>query len=369
MSEAKPSGHASRMRANASERGAGGPAELPLDAGAVAAVDAGGMLEDVLHQPHQLEDALWRVESAGIEPVDAPAGLVVCGMGGSAIGADIARGVIGDRARRPLVTSRDYAPPSWAGEGTLVLLSSYSGDTEETLAAYHAAGDAGAPRIVLTTGGALADAARADGVPVIGVPSGMQPRAAVAYMTVGTLEVAARAGVTDSLRGEIEAATALLRELAEEWGPDGDPQAEPKALARTLLGQVPVVYGAELTAPIAVRWRSQLNENAEIPAFDGVLPEMDHNEICGWGQPTFTAILLEDDEQHSRVKRRIELTADVVAAAGSPVERVRSRGGTRAERALSLVLQGDLVSLYMAVLSGVDPTPVARIEDFKQRLG
>jgi len=340
-----------------------------LDGAAVQAVDNAAMLDDVLDQPHQLEDALWRVESAGITPVDAPAGLVVCGMGGSAIGADLARGAIGDRARRPLVTSRDYAPPSWVSEQTLVLCSSYSGDTDETLAAYHAAGERGAPRVAMTTGGELAEAARADGVPVIGVPSGMQPRAAVAYMTVGVLELAALAGVTDSLRGEVEAASALLRELVSEWGPDGDPETEPKALARALQGQVPVVYGAELTAPVSVRWRAQLNENAETTAFDGVLPEMDHNEICGWGQPTFTAIFLEDEEQHPRVKRRIELSADVVAAAGSPVERVRSRGQTRTERVLSLVLLGDLVSLYLAVLNGVDPTPVARIEDFKQRLG
>ena len=341
---------------------------MTLDQSAIAAVDSAGMLDDVLQQPHQLEDALWRVESAGIESVDAPGGLVVCGMGGSAIGADLARGVIGDRARRPLVTSRDYAPPSWAGPDTLVLCSSYSGGTEETLAAYHAAGDSGAPRVVLTTGGPLAEAARADGVPVIGVPSGMQPRAAVAYMTVGALEVAALAGVTESLRSEVEAASPRLRELAQEWGPDGAPDAEPKALAGRLQGQVPVVYGAELTAPVAGRWRSQLNENAETAAFDGVLPEMNHNEICGWGQPTFTAIFLEDDEQHARVQRRIELTADVVGAAGSPVERVRPRGETRVERALSLVLLGDLVSLYLAVLGGVDPTPVTRIDDFKQQL-
>jgi glucose/mannose-6-phosphate isomerase len=290
-------------------------------------------------------------------------------MGGSAIGADLASGAIGERARRPLVTSRDYAPPPWVSEDTLVLCSSYSGDTEETLAAYAAAGERGAPRVVMTTGGELADAARADGVPVIGVPSGMQPRAAVAYMTVGALEVAAIAGVTDPLRGEIEASSALLRELAEEWGPGGDPESGPKALAHALRGQVPVVYGAELTAPVSVRWRAQLNENAETAAFDGVLPEMDHNEICGWGQPTFTAVFLEDEAQHARVKQRIELTADLVATAGSPVERVGSRGRTRTERVLSLVFMGDLLSLYLAVLNGVDPTPVARIENLKQRLG
>ena len=106
-----------------------------LDRTAVGALDEGGMLDDILNQPHQLEDALWRVESAGIGSADASGGLVVCGMGGSAIGADLARGAIGDRARRPLISSRDYEPPSWVGEDTLVLCSSYSGDTEETLAA------------------------------------------------------------------------------------------------------------------------------------------------------------------------------------------------------------------------------------------
>ena len=340
-----------------------------LDRTAIAAADSQGMLDDVLGQPHQLEDALWRVESAALSGFDAPLGLVVCGMGGSAIGADLARGAIGSRARRPLVTSRDYSPPSWLGEGALVLCSSYSGNTEETLSAYDAVGSTGAQRVVMTTGGKLAEAARADGVPVIGVPSGMQPRAAVAYMTVGALEVAALAGVCDSLRAEVEAASALLRSLLEEWGPEGSDEEGPKALARRLVGKVPVVYGAELSAPAAVRWRAQLNENAEIPAFDGVLPEMDHNEICGWGQPTFTAIFLEDEDQNPRVKRRIELTADVVEAAGSPVERITSRGASPTERLLSLVLLGDLTSLYLAVLNGVDPTPVDRIEDFKQRLG
>jgi glucose/mannose-6-phosphate isomerase len=221
----------------------------------------------------------------------------------------------------------------------------------------------------MTTGGALAEAARADGVPVIGIPSGMQPRAAVAYMLVGAVEVAALAGVTDSLRGEIEAAVGPLRALADEWGPDGDAKAGPKALARRLGGQVPVIYGAGLPAPIAARWRSQMNEVPEIPAFNGVLPEMDHNEICGWGQPTFTAIFLDDEEQHERVKQRIDVTTELVADAGSPVERVASRGHSRVERLLSLVLFGDLTALYSAVLNGVDPTPVDRIEDLKRRLG
>lgn len=340
-----------------------------LDRAAVSAVDASGMVEDVLGQPHQLEDALWRVESAGIARVDAGGGLVVCGMGGSAIGGDLAAAAIGDLGRRPLVTSREYAPPPWVNEETFVLCSSYSGNTEETVSAYAIAGERGATRAVVSTGGRLAELARADGVPVIGVPSGMMPRAAVAYMTVAALEVAALAGVVEPLRAEIEGAVAPLRELAAEWGPDGADDAEPKELARRLDGAVPVIYGAELTAPLARRWRAQLNENPELPAFDGVLPEADHNELCGWGDSRFVAVLLEDEGQHDRVKRRMDLTAEVVEAAGSRVERVSSRGSSRLERLLSLVMLGDLVSLYLAVLNGVDPTPVARLEDFKERLG
>ncbi len=129
-----------------------------------------GMLEDVLAQPQQLGDALWRAQSAGIPKQDRPGGLVVCGMGGSAIGGDLATAALGDRATRPITTVRGYALESWTGPDSLVLCASYSGDTEETLACFEAAGVAGAGRVALTTGGKLAEAARAEGVPVIGVP-------------------------------------------------------------------------------------------------------------------------------------------------------------------------------------------------------
>jgi glucose/mannose-6-phosphate isomerase len=149
-----------------------------LSRGEIEKVDRSGMLDDVLAQVIQPGDALWRVQSAGLRNRDLPGGLAVCGMGGSAIGADLAAAVLGDRATRPLRTVRDYALEPWAGSDTLVLCSSYSGDTEETLACFEAAGIVETPRIALTTGGRLAELARAEDVPVIGVPAGMQPRAA-----------------------------------------------------------------------------------------------------------------------------------------------------------------------------------------------
>lgn len=319
------------------------------------------MIELVREQPHQFADALWRVESAGIPAVDAPGGLTVCGMGGSAIGADLAAAAIGRRATRPLRTVRGYGLDPWLGAGTLVLCASYSGDTEETLACFEAAGAAGAPRVALTTGGRLAELARAQGVPVIGVPGGMQPRAAVVYMTVGALECAALCGAAPSLRAEIEAAGALLSGLLD------DP--EPAAVAGALDGRVPMVYGAELTDPVAARWKTQINENAKRPAFRSTLPEADHNELCGYAAGgDFTLVFLEDDGQHERLRRRIELTAAVAQEAGLETVRVRSRGQSALERVMSLVLLGDLMSVHLAELAGVDPTPVDVLERFKQAL-
>src|SRR5918998_1890240 len=167
-----------------------------LDRGAIAQVDATGLIDDVLAIPEHLRDALWRVESAAglMEEWDSPGGLIVAGMGGSAIGGGLARAILGDHASRPIAVSRAYGLPPWATPDTTVLCASYSGNTEETLACYEAAGFVGARRVVVTSGGRLAEQARADGVPVIPVPGGFQPRSAVAYMTVASLEVAALCG-------------------------------------------------------------------------------------------------------------------------------------------------------------------------------
>jgi glucose/mannose-6-phosphate isomerase len=263
-----------------------------------------------------------------------------------------------------------YDIPAWIGEETLVLCSSYSGSTEETLATYDAAGAAGAPRIVATTGGQLAERAREDGVPVVPLPGGFQPRAAVGYSLVTALEAAALCGAAPSVREEVEAAAALAAELAQEWGPDGDEDGEAKRLARALHGTIPVITGAGLTASVAYRWKCQINENAEIPAFASKLPEHDHNEVVGWSgaERRLGAVFLEDPKGDERAARRIEVTAELAAEGAAVVERVVARGDTRLERLVSLVLLGDLVSLYLAVLRGVDPVNVRAIDTLKERL-
>jgi glucose/mannose-6-phosphate isomerase len=284
----------------------------------------------------------------------------------------LARAALGDRASRPIVVSRGYELPPWTTPDTMVLCCSYSGDTEETLACYEAASALGAPRAVATTGGALADAARADGAPVIGLPAGFQPRGAVAYLTVAALEAAAACGSAISVRSEVDVAAAHAETLVAEWGPGGNHDCLAKALARGLHGTIPQIAGSGLTASVAYRWKTQINENAKAPAFAHELPELDHNEVVGWsgaaGLGRFSAVFLADCDQHPRTRQRIDLTKALVEpdAAGAFV--VESRGESRTERMVSLVLLGDLVSVYLAVLREVDPTPVEVIDRLKTDL-
>jgi glucose/mannose-6-phosphate isomerase len=344
----------------------------PLSVDAVAAVDSTNLVADVLDLPSQLRDGLWRVESAMLEPIDSPGGLVVAGMGGSAIGGALARSALGDQASRPIVVTRGYGLPTWTSPEVTVLLSSYSGNTEETLACYEAAGALGARRIVVTTGGRLAESAREDKVPVIPLPGGLQPRAAVAYMTVGALEVAALCGVGPELRSEVDVAAAQMEGLTERWGPAGDEEAQPKQLARALDGTITSIVGAGPTIPVAYRWKTQLNENAKVPAFSHELPELDHNEIVGWvgadGLGRFTAVFLDDPDLHPRERRRIALTRELIAPAAKETFVLEGEGETTLARIFSLVLLGDLVSVYRAVLRGTDPAPVAVIEELKARM-
>jgi glucose/mannose-6-phosphate isomerase len=333
-------------------------------------VDPAGMVDDVLAQPQQLGDALWRVQSAEVGKRDMPGGLVVCGMGGSAIGGDLAAAALGDRATRPIRTIRGYGLDPWTSDDALVLCASYSGETEETLACFEAAGITGAPRVALTTGGELAAAARDEGVPVIGIPSGMQPRAAVIYMTVAALECAALCGAAPGLHTEIDAAAEYLDSLTGNWGPDAADGSLAKEIAGRLHDSVPVIHGADPTMAPARRWKSQLNENAKAAAFASVLPEANHNEICGWNMGSKLAgVFLEDPDQHPRIRERIELTAKLLDDFGAQTERIELNGESRLERVLGLVLLGDLVSVYIAALNGVDPTPVEPIERFKSALG
>jgi glucose/mannose-6-phosphate isomerase len=200
----------------------------------------------------------------------------------------------------------------------------------------------------------------------------MMPRAAVIYMLIATLECASHCGAAPSLHAEIDTAVSLLEDLGEEWGTTASNDSEAKALAHALKGTVPVIHGAHPTTAVARRWHTQINENADAAAFFAELPEAAHNEICGWERGRSLAplagVFLLDPDQHPRVADRLELTAQEVERSGAPALRVTSRGESRLERVLSLTFLGDLMSVYLGLLEGVDPTPIAAIDRLKASL-
>jgi glucose/mannose-6-phosphate isomerase len=322
------------------------------------------MLDDILDIPNHIRDAIWRVDSARLEARPS-AGFIVCGMGGSAIGGELARGLLGERLTGPLVVVRSYRLPRWVNEKWSVLGSSYSGDTEETFSAFSEAGAVGAHRWVVGTGGKLGDYAREHDLGFVGLPGFFQPRVTVAYMTVAAALAANLAGVAPDVRDELNTTADFLDSSKEEM------QELAVEVAAGVDGMPLVVHGVDLTVPIARRWANQINENTKQFAFAAEIPEANHNLMEAWaaGDGGLGAVFLLDRDQSQRERQRTELTAESVARTGAAVVSIETRGETPSERLFWSVMLGDLISVHLAEKRGVDPLPVNEIVDFKKRLG
>jgi glucose/mannose-6-phosphate isomerase len=302
---------------------------------------------------------------------ERPRAVCLVGMGGSAVAGDLLGALAEPRAPFPIHVVRGYTVPAWVGPDTLVVASSYSGQTEETLAAFDAARIRGARLLVLSSGGELGARAERHGLEWVRVPAGFPPRAAVAFLFLPLVVVLERLSGGVGAPAEREEAVSVLTALGAELAPEVPTAENPaKALARHLGGRVPAIYGSGLTAPVAYRWRTQFEENADILALSGALPEMNHNAIEAWGagpEIAWAVVLLRDAGEHPRVARRVALTREIVGAR-APVHEAWARGQGPLARLLSLVLLGDWTSYYVAIERGVDPWAVERLEAFKRRM-
>jgi glucose/mannose-6-phosphate isomerase len=333
-----------------------------------------------LGDPRRFRDLLhgFAAQVAGAEQAGAvtlagppPRAVLVVGMGGSAAAGDLLQAVCESTAAIPVAVSRGYRVPAWVGPETVVVASSYSGDTEETIAAFEDARGRGARGLVVSSGGVLGERAGREGTPWIGVAPGLPPRAALPSLLVPVLVALERWAVLAPGAAERGEAVSVLTALDAEVGPGVPCRANPaKALAAWLADRCPVIYGADLTGSVAYRWATQIEENAKTLAFSGALPEMNHNAIEAWGadgKGDWAVVILRDAGAHPRIARRVELARAVIGARATTRE-VWSRGHGSLARLLSLVLLGDWVSYYLAIRRGVDPWAVPTLEGFKRSM-
>jgi glucose/mannose-6-phosphate isomerase len=301
------------------------------------------------------------------------ASVAVCGMGGSAIGGDVAF-VAFPELGVPAHVVRAYELPRWVTQHTLVVAVSYSGETEETISCLEQALARGCRPVCLTSGGTLASLADEHGLPVVPVPAGMQPRSALGLLTGSLVTVLERAGLITSAAGQLDEAAATLRGLTARLVPAvPEERNQAKQLARRLKGRIPVVYGAGCAAVAARRFKSELNEYADAVAFWAELPELDHNEFVAWSGVDPAAgllqvVLLDDLGAAEPLRRRLALTRELVERRAAGIDVVTSEGSGPLARTLSLACVGDWTSLYLALLHGIDPGPVAVIEWLKRRM-
>ncbi len=344
------------------------------DASALAAGDPGGMLralEGLAEQCARGYETGTAVEPGHVR--DAVDAIVVCGMGSSAVPGEAVGALFRDRLPAPLVAVRDSVLPAFCGPRTLVVGSSYSGGTAETLAAVDEAIARGCPLLVVTSGGGLAERAAAAGAPAVLVPGGLMPRAAVGYMTLATLGALERIGVVPSLAPTVAEAVEATSAAVGTLAPDVPTSVnEAKQVASWLVERIPVVWGAEgYGAVAAARWKTELNENAKVPAFASALPELDHNEIVGWSERMgsgFAILALRHEDETADVAARFPLSLDIARDAGATCREVWARGATPLSRLLTLVAIGGFASAYLGIARGVDPTPIDVITRLKRAL-
>jgi glucose/mannose-6-phosphate isomerase len=335
-------------------------------------LDVSGVL-DHLHQfPEQCRLAWERVLKFGLPPeyssVDK---VVILGMGGSAIGGDIVRRLALAESRVPVWVHRDYGLPPFVDGNTLVIASSYSGNTEETLSAFTTSLKTPAKKLAITSGGRLKQLAEKEGVPVFSIDYKAPPRAAFPHSFVPLVGIFQKLGLLGDKSADLEQALKVLNQLSEGLLETTPLVANPaKRLAARLRGNLAVIYGGELLSEVARRWKTQFNENSKAWAFFELFSELNHNAVAGYQFPPeikdrIFVVLLHSHLLSPRYRLRYEATAELLTKSGISHEVVEAGGETALAQVMSLVLFGDYVSFYLAMLNETDPTPVAAIDFVK----
>jgi glucose/mannose-6-phosphate isomerase len=302
-----------------------------------------------------------------------PKNVIVAGMGGSAIGGELLKDWVRDKAGVPVEVVRGYSLPAYVGEQSLVLVVSYSGETEETLSCFLDAVRRKCMVFCVSSGGKLLDFAERLGVPFLRAPSGFAPRAALPYLFVPLLVVMEKVGLVSGVFEALSEAISVLERVCSECAPEvsvSDNVA--KGLALNINGSVPVAYGFGVFRGVSKRFKTQFNENSKVPSKWEYFSELDHNEVVGWERAEglaecFSVIFIRNEGEPEAIRSRIEITKGLMPAETKLFE-VWSQGEGELARMLSAVCIGDFISVYLALLRDVDPTPVKTISLLKAKV-
>jgi glucose/mannose-6-phosphate isomerase len=338
-------------------------------------LDSKDMFGMIAAMPDHLEEGMAVGLAVDLRNLEQEAfnSIVVAGMGGSAIAGDIVRSYLLDQMQVPLWVTRHYKLPAFVNKRSLVICSSYSGNTEETLSAYDYALESGAKVIAISTGGRLASKAESDDIPIIRIKGGLQPRAALGYSLAPLLMILTRLGLCQNQCEEISRVAGSMRGRLRSYNPDSE-NNQALELARKIHRSIPLIYaGYDRFDTVALRFKCQINENAETPAFANVFPEFNHNELVGFHklhdlQKGFTVIIMRDGHDHGRIKARMDIVEQYLKDVGTKVITIESQAGTDLERIFYFIQYLDFTSYYLALLNGIDPYPVAAIDHLKERL-
>ena len=344
-----------------------------MDNTKIKTIDKSDMLGLLLSFPTQFKEARQIGEQYVVNINKEIKNILFTGMGGSAIAGDLVIACLKDEVNIPFSVIRDYFLPNYVNESSLVIILSYSGNTEESLSIYQHAAKKKAQIICLTSGGTLTAWAQRDNFPVITIPSGQPPRSAIGYLSIPLIIALHRLGIISDKTTDFEETHQLLLQKAQLFSPENNPNLAID-VSKKLINKLPVVYSSiELLQVVAMRWKCQISENAKTLAFYNSFPELNHNEIVGWQMlknifKNFQLIYLYDNNDYYRNQKRMEFTKKILEQESLSLIELYSEGESRLTRLFSLIYLGDMISYYLAIFNGVDPTPIDKIQSLKKQL-
>ena len=337
--------------------------------------DKSDMLSHLMKTPDYCRDAINRGKQVKVPEKVKPKNIVIAGMGGSAIGGEILKDWLRDELPIPVEVCRDCTLPAYANKDTLFFANSYSGNTEETLSAFLDAVRRKCVTITVTSGGHLLSFSKELQVPYISIPSQLPPRVAIPYLFFSLPVLLKRMNILPSLEEDLQEAIQVLKKVGEENSSKIPTEDNPaKKLALEVLETILIIYGFRQYQSIAHRLKTQFNENSKVPSKHDVFPELNHNETVGWEAPelltkNYSVILIRDPGEPPEIRYRIETTKSLVLHKARKVLEIYARGEGKLAKMFSVLRVGDFTSVYLAILQGVDPTPVKIIDEVKRELG